>query len=280
MYVYGDLVQLVMSITTFFNEHLVFRLDEYLCFCAKGSDSINEQSFQTQLQRYVKKGKLSLVRKGLYVVNSELALTDTGVNPFMIAAKAADDSVLSYHTALEFHGFAYTDFNAHTFITSHRITEFSYNNQDYRPIHRRNFKRDVTIDSRVMLGVEVFATSVERTIVDVLDKPELSGGWEEVYRSLESVVAFDVSKAIEYALSLNKASIIAKLGYFLEHLTDYAGIDQALIRSLLPHIPKNHYYIDRKNSLGQGTLIKKWNIIVPNYLHEKQWEEPGHDLDY
>ena len=96
------------------------------------------------------------------------------------------------------------------------IVDFSYNAQDYRPLHRRQFKRDKFVSNRTMLGVEVFATALERTVVDVLDKPGLSGGWEEVYRSLERVVVFDVSKAIDYALSLNKASIVAKLGYFLE----------------------------------------------------------------
>ena len=269
-----------MTSTTFFNNHLVFRLDEYLGFIKKKDSSINERSCQTQLSRYVKKGKLSHVRKGLYVVNSDLALVDTGVNPFMIAAKAAEDSVLAYHTALEFHGAAYTDFNTHTFITCHRIVDFSYNSQDYRPLHRRQFKRDNFVNSRTMLGVEVVVTSLERTLVDVLDKPELSGGWEEVYRSLERIVIFDVSKSIDYALSLNKASIIGKLGYFLEGRPDYNEIDPSLINRLLPHIPKNHYYIDRNSTLSKGTLIKKWNIIVPNYLHEKQWEEPGYDIDY
>jgi len=280
MYTFGDFAQLNMTTTTFFNHHLVFRLAEYLSFIKKHEPAMNEKNCRTQLYRYVKKGKLSHVRKGLYVVNSDLTFVETGINPFMIAAKSAEDSVLAYHTALEFHGAAYTDFNIHTFISCHRIINFSYNAQDYRPLHRRQFKRDKFITSRTMLGIEVFATSLERTIVDVLDKPELSGGWEEIHRSLERIVVFDVSKSIDYALSLNKASIVAKLGYFLESRPDYTEIDPKFIDRLLPHIPKNHYYIDRNNTLGKGTLIKKWNIIVPNYLHEKQWEEPGYDIDY
>jgi predicted transcriptional regulator of viral defense system len=33
-------------------------------------------------------------------------------------------------------------------------------------------------------GMEVNVTSLERTMVDVLSRPDLSGDWEEIWRSL------------------------------------------------------------------------------------------------
>ena len=39
-------------------------------------------------------------------------------------------------------------------------------------------------------------TSLERSIVDILDRPDLGGGWEEVWRSLDNVTLFDVNKII------------------------------------------------------------------------------------
>ena len=36
-------------------------------------------------------------------------------------------------------------------------------------------------------GMSLRVTNLERTFVDVLDRPLFSGGWEEVWRSLEAV---------------------------------------------------------------------------------------------
>ena len=53
-------------------------------------------------------------------------------------------------------------------------------------------------------------------MVDVLNRPDLSGGWEEIWRSLESVEFFDFDKVVEYALLLGNATTAAKVGLFLE----------------------------------------------------------------
>ena len=59
-------------------------------------------------------------------------------------------------------------------------------------------------------------TSLDRTLVDVLHRPDLAGGWEEVWRSLESVEYFDLDSVLEYALLLENATTAAKVGFFLE----------------------------------------------------------------
>jgi len=62
------------------------------------------------------------------------------------------------------------------------------------------------------LGLDVRVTGLERTLVDVLDRPDLEGGWEEIWRSLESVEFFDLDQVIKYALLLGNATTIAKVG--------------------------------------------------------------------
>ncbi len=39
--------------------------------------------------------------------------------------------------------------------------------------------------------------SLERTLVDVLNRPRYPGGWEEVWRSLESVAFFDLDRVVQ-----------------------------------------------------------------------------------
>lgn len=268
-----------MDTKAFFNTHLLFRFSEFMAF-AKQQSSITDttdKNLRMLLYRYCKNNKLTNVRKGLYVVNNERHYQSNLISPLMVAGKATDDAVIAYHTALESHGIAYTDFNEHTYLTAYHTNNFEFQDQNYRAIYQERLTplddKTQWIETVLMQGIALRRTTLERTMVDVLNRPDRSGGWEEIIRSLDRVTIFDVSAAINYALSLDRASIIAKLGYFLEQRPAYLKIDPALINKLLPHIPKQPYYMDRK-TVGQGSYFKKWQIIVPDHLHQRQWEEP------
>ncbi|OGA43455.1 MAG: hypothetical protein A3G24_12650 [Betaproteobacteria bacterium RIFCSPLOWO2_12_FULL_62_13] len=60
------------------------------------------------------------------------------------------------------------------------------------------------------------ATTLERTLVDVFARPDLAGGWEEIWRSLETVEFFDLDVVVQYVLLLENATTAAKVGFFLE----------------------------------------------------------------
>lgn len=273
-----------MNIKTFFNTHVVFRLKELVEFAQEqsGASATADKNIRMELYRYCKKDKLTNVRRGLYVVNAEQQYQSNAINPLLIAGKATDDAVIAYHSALESHNLAYTDFNEHTYLTKYHTNNFDFQNQHYRAIYQESSdllaEKKQWVEPIKMLGVIIHRTTLERTIVDVLDRPDISGGWEEVIRSLERVTAFNIQEAINYALSLNRASIVAKLGYFLEQRPSYLKVDEKILNQLLPYVPKQPYYLDRK-AIGRGTYLKKWQIIVPDYLHKRQWEEPD-ELDY
>jgi predicted transcriptional regulator of viral defense system len=270
-----------MNARSFFNQHLVFRFNEFKAYMEGREEGVTEKNCYMTLYNYCKKGKLIHVRKGLYAVVSDYLYDTKTIHPFLIAGKATDDAILAYHTALESHGIAYTDFNEHTYLTKRRTNDFLFQNQRYRTIYLPSLSKiNKRVETIIVEGVTLRRTDLERTLVDVLDRPNLSGGWEEVIRSLDRITRFNAVQAIDYALSLQRASIVAKLGYFLEHQRpDYLHIDSSLLERMLLHIPKRPYYIERKSSVGQGTYIKKWKIIVPDYLHYRQWEEPEHDIN-
>ncbi|MDF1796945.1 MAG: hypothetical protein P1U63_10455 [Coxiellaceae bacterium] len=270
-----------MNIIDFFNAHLIFRFDEFKQYMQKREQGAKEKNCYMTLYNYCQKGKLAHVRKGLYVVMNEGSYQSSLIPPLLIAAKATDDAVLAYHTALEAHGVAYTDFNEHTYLTAKRTNTFSFQNQHYRAVYNPSVSyKKLGIEQVKKFGVTILQTTLERTIVDVLDRPNISGGWEEVFRSVEHIVLFNEQFAVDYALSLKRASIVSKLGYFFDRRPEHLLIDPNAVERLLLHIPKRPYYIDRKSTVGKGTYIKKWQLIVPDYLHNQQWEEPGNDIDY
>ena len=272
-----------MTVKNFFNGRQVFRFEEFRCFMLDQTPSVTDKNCYMTLYNYCRSGRLTHIRKGLYAVNSDNEFQSSIISPLLIASCATTDALLAYHTALESHGVSYTHFNEHTYLTARRTTAFSFQNQHYQPIYKPKAQQkksaSLGIEKIKLSGTEVRRTSLERTIVDVLDRPDLSGGWEEVIRSLDRVTIFDVAFAIDYALSFERASLIAKLGYFIEQRPDYLKVETKFSDYLLPHIPKQVYYIDRNSTEGNGIYFKKWQLIVPKYIHERQWEEPEHDFD-
>ena len=74
--------------------------------------------------------------------------------------------------------------------------------------------------------------SLERTLVDVMDRPHLSGSWEEIWRSLEMIKHINIDNVIEYALLLNNSTTIAKVGYYIEQHRDVLDIADYQLHAL------------------------------------------------
>ena len=108
--------------------------------------------------------------------------------------------------------------------------------------------------------------------MDVLDRPDLGGEWEEIWRSLESVEFFDLDKVVEYALLLSNSTTVAKVGFFLEQHREALMVSEEHLRSLGRHRPRQPHYLEltRKRS---GRLVTTWNLVVPNELLERSWSE-------
>ena len=170
-----------MDIKAFFYEHPIFTLSEFLKWRShQGIKSA--RSAHKAIQYYIASNKLKRLRKELYAVVPPNTKPDNyTVDPYLLAGKVADDAVLAYHTALELHGLAYSSFEQFTFITSHKIVPFEYNQQFFRAVVTKD-KTAIEIEVINRQGVNIKITNISRTFVDVLDHIELSGGLEEVCR--------------------------------------------------------------------------------------------------
>lgn len=267
----------VMRIKDFFESHPVFRYEEFAEFMASNG-SHRQQSWKQQLSYHKKVGHLILIRKFLYAVKP-FGTQDIWIDPYLIASKATDDAIIAYHASLELHGSAYTTFNELAYLTSHRVLPFSYESQYYRAINQPTalIKANQTnygIDLIKRNGILIKVTNLERTIVDILDRPDLGGGWEEIWRSLDNITQFDPAKIVNYALLLKNATTVAKVGYFLEQRPKHYVVEKKYIDMLLPHIPKGPHYMDRTR-YKKGTYLDKWRLVVPLEIINRTWEEPN-----
>ena len=115
--------------------------------------------------------------------------------------------------------------------------------------------------------------SLERTMVDVLSRPRYSGGWEEVWRSLESVEFFDLDTVVEYTLLLKNATAAATVGFFLRQHQDTLMVEERYLDELRSNCPRQPHYLDRSKSGGR--LVSEWNLVVPPEVIERSWARSG-----
>lgn len=264
-----------MKLLDFFARHPVFTHEEFASFLdAEGSRSLKTQ--EALLAYHVKTGRILRVRRGLYASVSFGASPDTfPVDTFLLAGKMAEDAVIAYHTALEFHGKAHSVQERLVFLTSRAIRPVNFRGYEFRGVRFPNSlvkenQQFFAVDTAERTGLTLRVTSLERTLVDILDRPDLGGGWEEIWRSLESVEFFDTDKVVDYTLLLDNASTAAKVGLYLEQHQKDLMVDDAHLDRLRQHTPKQPTYMARNS---KGRLVKKWNLVVPSQVLDRAWEE-------
>lgn len=271
-----------MKIQTFFAQNPVFSYKDFSVFLnSQGTQKKDAQN--AALKYYFKTGRIIHLRRELYATTSPPSNQNVpSVDLYLVASKMTNDAVLGYHTALELHGVAYSMFEDFTYIASHPPRPFAYELHTFRGIPTPKILRDkhkekfgVIIMKREGLSVRV--TSLARTIVDALARPELTGGWEEVWRSLESIATFDVDEAVRYTLLLENATLAAKVGFFLEKRPNALAVENKYLTRLQKNIPKKPHYLERSRR-QPGKFIPKWNLIIPPEILSKSWEEPYEDV--
>jgi len=266
-----------MKMNEFLSQHTVFTVDELDRFLSSiGSGNPNTR--KSLLTYYRKKGRIVLVRRGLY------ATIPLGSDPesypvdlYLVAGKTTTDAVISYHTALEFYGKAYSAFTRLLYTTTSKSLPFRFQSHEIRgvpvpPSLKRKGKEMFGVNTHNRSGVELRVTNFERTFVDVLNRPYLSGSWEEIWRSLESVEFFDLDQVAEYTFLLGNATTAAKVGFFLEQHKETLMVEDTHLKSLLKLRPKQPHYLVRSKRKG-CQWVKKWNLMVPVEILNMSWGE-------
>jgi len=266
-----------MKIEDFFHRRPIFTNEELAEFLASRK-AHGPRTQESLLAYYTKIRRVVRVRRGLYAVVPPGANPETySFDPFLLATKMTRDAALAYHTALEVQGKAYSVLQFLTYLSSKPLRPVAYRSQLYRGVKfpqtlLRKGKENFSVVRIERSGLEVRVTSLERTFVDVLDRPSLSGSWEEIWRSLESVEFFDLDKVVEYSLLLENATTAAKVGFFLEQHREVLMVTEAHLKPLRDLRPQQPHYLERGRRKA-GRLATGWNLVVPREVLERSWAE-------
>jgi predicted transcriptional regulator of viral defense system len=249
------------KLDVFFAAHPVFtvqELDEFLSREGTG----NTETRKALLIHHQRQGHIVGVRRGVYA--------SVPVDPFLLATRLADDAVLGYHAALAFHGRAYSVRTEYVVISPQpHLVPLSYQGNSYRAVRppavlSRSGLTDFGVETAERAGLPLKVTTLERTLVDVLDRPELAGGWEEIWRSFEGVASLNIDLAVSYALLLENAMVAAKVGYFLEQFAEPLGASEEQIQRLRERRPRQPRYAGGERR--DARFVPTWNLMIPSDL--------------
>ena len=267
-----------MSLLTFFALHPVFTREALVRhLAASGGREPNPATVRELLRYHQRTGRILAVRRGLFAsVQPGSTPESAPIDAYLVGAMGCPGGVLAYHTALELHGLAYSTFEEVQILVPRPQRGWTFRGVNYRPLRVREALGEAAttfgVEAMDRMGMDIQVTSQARTLVDVLDRPEWAGGWEEVWRSLEGIRLVDLPEVLAYLERLDNATTAALVGFFLEQHQEALGLDAAGLASLEPMRPRGKHYLSRTEG---GRLAKRWNLIVPEPLWRQGWEEPG-----
>src|ERR1700730_17858401 len=133
------------------------------------------------LRRYVASGRLLRLRAGLYAVVPPGADAATApLDPYLVATKLAPDATVAYHAALQFWGNAYSVWQRFHYVTETSTRALRVRGLEFVPVKLPRPLRALPTSERSVTeqrhgGGVVRVTTLERTLVDVLDAPSNAG---------------------------------------------------------------------------------------------------------
>jgi len=251
----------------FLDQHRVFTWDEFLE--ELGQDR-TEQTLRTIIRNYLNSQKIGRVKSGLYY---RIKTKDKQSTPdkYLIGSKLAKDAVLGYHTAFEVLGYAHSVSSKVYVFTNSRVRPIEFQQVKYQPVSppapmSNNHTRQIGVEKKERLGTKVQITNKERTLVDVLDRPDYTGGLEELRRCIEKLPYVDFEEVMRYLEQRDKKVLFAKTGFILEQNRENWYVKGSWLETLQAKIPTSPTYFTPED---KGKLNSRWNLIVPESMYKR-----------
>lgn len=215
-------------------------------------------------------GILVRVRRGLYAT-----ATPDGSTPdaYQLAAWLAPDAILGVGTALEMRGVAPAPRDRCIYFT--RLASSGpgpvWQGAALYPVSHptallRNGGPFVETDlvSRDGAG-PLRVASTERAFVDILERPRLTGSWQDIMRVVGLIALLDLDRVVSYLERLDNATTAAKVGWMLERHQEQFGVTSSILNRIERLRPRGPHYLSRSRR-ESGRFVARWNLVVPRTM--------------
>lgn len=220
----------------------------------------NENTAKSFLASGIHNGTICRIKKNMYSV-TDLATLQCVANKYEIASGISPTACVAYHSAMEYHGYGHQLFNEVSVITPTIFRTFEFEGTTY-------IRRQPTISEGMMkplLNSLVRVTTLERTIIDCIDRPKYAGGLEEVMNNLSSISFVDEDKMLQYLKAYQKASLYQKTGYLLSLYKKQMSLSPGFFRQCKAQIGKSTRYLT--DTAENAVYVSEWHLCVPDNFY-------------
>ena len=225
------------------------------------------------LTHHLGAGNLRRVARGVFAsVPKHVDPAAWSVDRFLAASRLREGGVIAYHSALELHGYAYTPGQEVQVIATGEAGLQKTANFTCRFLKSpKGFSTAEDVMSLDRLGLAVRVSTLERTIADLFDRPDLSGDAEELLNSLDLVPRVNADALASHLSGLGNATAVGAAAWWLEREAERLGVSAVTLQTLRPFAPKRARYALGARP-GDGRLAKGWNVILPFEIVERRFE--------
>jgi predicted transcriptional regulator of viral defense system len=225
---------------------------------------ISSSYARKMISELVRTGWLIRIAKGQY----QVLPAKTGLDPFpmgdkfVLGCQVFPNGFIAYGSAAEHHGLSLQVFNSVIIANTDRsgVRDIGSVSVQLIKIDQRNY---VGYES-LSRGPSVKVATLERTIIDCIDRPELAGGISDLVEILQRGKSrTNVDRILEYLPSYSSKSLVKKVGFLLEQF-DYP-MTESQIKSFLDLSAGVKAYLFSPRLQGTSSkheYSRKWRLIV------------------
>ena len=215
-------------------------------------DFTHESSMLSALSRLENRNIIRKLKRGLYALVNPLT-EDIYVNKFEIGTILHDGNYIAYHSALEYYGLA-----TQVYYDVHVISKSHYSSINIEGLEYQFYQSDYDegiIETNHSSLIRI--TTLERTIIDCINKEKIAGGLEEVFMALNMITYLDENKLLYHLKKYNSKLLYKKVGY--------------LFSLIKPDYLSNNFYNICKSNISSRIDDLRENKKVA-YIYDKEWK--------
>lgn len=226
----------------------------------------------SMLNQHMKAGNIRRVARGVFASVPKHATPESwSVDRYLAASRLRPGGVVGYHSALELHGYAYSEGYEVQVIAAGKPGRLQTSDFTCRFVKPAVALEPEAIAKVDRLGMDVAVTTLERTVADLFDRPDLAGGADELIDSLDLIGRLDAARLLEHLERLGNATAAGAAGWWLESSRDRLEVPDPVLTAIHRIAPiQNRYALGAQS--GAGKAATGWGVILPEAIVDRRFE--------
>ncbi len=256
----------------FFSDAPVFDRADYARAIGRAP---GDKVLSSMLAQHLKAGNIRRVARGVFASVPKHADAETwSVDRFLAASRLRPGGVVAYHSALELHGYAYSEGFDLQVVAPGQAGVLAADGFTCRFLKAPAPYGDADLTAIDRLGQSVRVTALECTIADLFDRTDLAGGAEELISSLDLIGRLDADRLTDRLAALGNATAAGAAGWWLERREEDLGPSRGVLERLEGLAPRQNRYA-LGAAPGGGRLAPRWRVILPSAILDARFEGLG-----